>query len=176
MMRGTRRTIVTAAASVAVVLGVGGVAAATSGHSWSDDPTDSTTTSVSVLTNRGGQHPRGRALGVRKQQLVTTTTVEDDTTSTTIADDDTTSTTVADEPTTVPTTPTTSVEGDEDHKVCDDHGKGDDDAADEDEGEHEANHEMSGRDHAKTTRADAPGHSSSPGGSENDHGKHGGRG
>ena len=48
-MRGTRRTIVAAAASLAVVLGVGGVAAATSGHgSHSDDPASGTSTSVHV--------------------------------------------------------------------------------------------------------------------------------
>jgi hypothetical protein len=45
MMQGTRRTIVTAAASFAVVLGVGGVAAATSGHGSHSpsDPAPSTT-------------------------------------------------------------------------------------------------------------------------------------
>jgi hypothetical protein len=170
-MRGTRRTIVTAAASFAVVLGVGGVAAANGTHGWSGD--SSTTTSVGLLTNRGGQHPRGRALGVRKQQEVTSTTAAGDTTTTTVADttsttvEDTTTTTVADTSTTMPTTSTT-VAGD--HRVCDDHGKHDGEA-DNDDDANETEHDGQ-QAPAQTTRADSSSHHGSHGG----HGEHGGRG
>jgi len=189
-MRGTRRTIVTAAASFAVVLGIGGVAAATGSHSGIDTSAKSTTTSLSPVTNRGGHHPRGRALGVRKQQEVTSTTVAEDTT-TTIADDtttttvvdDTTSTTIANETTTtVPdTTPTTEVDGD--HKVCDDHGKHDGEANEADEANeaNEANESgpEDGNDSAQTTRVDNSGPGSDHSGSHHGaggSGDHGGRG
>ncbi len=171
-MRGTRRTIVTAAASFAVVLGVGGVAAANGSHGSSSDPTPSTSTSL--LTNHGGQHPRGRALGVRKQQEVTTTTAAEDTTSTTVGETtsttvaDTTSTTVADTSTTLPTTSTTEVGHEGDHRVCDNHGKQD---GDKDDDANEAEHHDQ-KPPALTTRADTSG----PSGSHGGHGEHGGRG
>ena len=64
-MRGTRRTIVAATSSLAVVLGLGGVAAATGGHgSHSDDPVAGTSTSVSVHLT-GAHHQRGKGAGSR---------------------------------------------------------------------------------------------------------------
>jgi hypothetical protein len=56
MMQGTRRTIVTAAASFAIVLGVGGVAAATSGHG-SHSPSDPATSTT------GERHQVGKGPG-----------------------------------------------------------------------------------------------------------------
>ena len=119
-MRGTRRTLVTAAASVAVVLGIGGVAAATNGHD-----THSVSTAPSTVTTAARSH--GARLAADDDTSSTTvaddtsTTVADPTPTTTVADD--TSTTVGDVTTTTlaPTTSTTVEPGDH-HGLCD-HGK-----------------------------------------------------
>jgi hypothetical protein len=163
MMRGTRRTIVTAAASFAVVLGVGGVAAASGSHAAAPASVKNTTSSLSPVTNRGGQTPHGKAWGVRKQQEVTTTTVADDTTTTT-AVDDTTSTTMADDTTTTvsDTTPTTVVGDDQ----------GEHDGADNETDD--ANED--GHDGARTTRTDNSGPGSEHSGSHHGGSDDGGRG
>jgi hypothetical protein len=126
-MRGTRRTIVAAVASLAVVLGVGGVAAATSGHgSQSDDPASETSTSVTgvkpLVKVAEAHDQRGKGPESRHVLGATSTTV-DETTSSTIEDD--TGTTLGSTPTTV--------DRDDDHQVCDHEGDKD---ADHDEAEH----------------------------------------
>jgi hypothetical protein len=104
-MRGKRRLIVSAA-SFAVVLGVGGVAAATSGHATHSGSTTGSTTEKLHKHVR-----RGKALGLQRALDETSTTVAGDT-STTIADE--TSTTIADETsTTLVTTSTTEVENEQ---------------------------------------------------------------
>lgn len=121
-MHGTRRTIVTVAASFAVVLGVGGVAAATSGNdSHAASPTSPAVAAIHVARTKAA---------VRVALDETSTTV-DPATSTTVADEttttleDTTTTMVAPETTTTLPTTSTTVDHDKDgdHKLCDDHGK-----------------------------------------------------
>jgi hypothetical protein len=75
-MQGTRRTIATAAASFAVVLGVGGVAAATSGHG---SHTGSTTP-----TSLPGAHQKPAKATVRAHlpEASSTTETDDDTATT----------------------------------------------------------------------------------------------
>ena len=125
----------TAAASLAVVLGVGGVAAATSGHgSHSDDPAETASSTSAVVVD--AHHQRGKGLGSRHLKEATSTTVGDDETSTTV-DDDATSTTIADETsTTVDGTTSTTVEDDDDHgRVCDRDGDEQESRGRDDEGE-----------------------------------------
>nr|MDP9336997.1 hypothetical protein [Actinomycetota bacterium] len=83
-MRGTRRTMVTAAASFAVVLGVGSVAAATSGHGSRPDST--TGTSVAAA-----HREPGRASARAHLQEASSPTETDEDTSTAV-DESTTST------------------------------------------------------------------------------------
>jgi hypothetical protein len=84
-MQGTRGTIVTAAASFAVVLGVGSVAAATSGHGSHSG----STTGISVPA---AQRKPGKATVRAHLQDASTTTETDEDTSTTV--DESTTTTV----------------------------------------------------------------------------------
>ena len=85
-MQGTRRTIVTAAASFAVVLGVGSVAAATSGNG--SHPGSTTGTTVA------SPHGKPTKATVRAHvEAASSTTETDDDTSTTV--EEATSTTVA---------------------------------------------------------------------------------
>ena len=94
-MRGTRRTIVAAAGSLALVLGVGGVAAATSGHGSRTDVRRAgrAPPSRGPTTSSGHRHQRGKGPGSRHVLAATSTTVADDDTSTTV-DDDTATTTI----------------------------------------------------------------------------------
>jgi hypothetical protein len=163
-MRGTRRTIVASAASLAVVLGVGGVAAATSGNgSRADDPVSGTSTSVTSATVVSAHHQRGTGMGSRHLLGATSTTVADDETSTTV-EEATTSTTVEHDTSTTlaPTTPT-SVEPDDDKGG--DHDDADQDDAQDPAHQSGANEGRSGDDsgHHDTTRA----------GGGNDAGDHG---
>jgi hypothetical protein len=101
-MRGTRRTIVTAAAGFAVVLGVGGVAAAASRHG-SHDASKPQTSIGAHHTEVGTDHSSARVLDASSTTAdsETSSTLDDDTSSTTMEDTsstvlgDTTSTTVA---------------------------------------------------------------------------------
>ena len=138
-MRGTRRTIVTAAASLAVVLGVGGVAAATSGHgSHSDDGAGTTSSTSAVVASAHDQ--RGTESRDLKDATSTTvdpssTTIPDDETSTTV-EDATTSSTIEETSTTIAGTTSTTVEGDDDHDtVCDPDGTDHEARNRDDEGE-----------------------------------------
>jgi len=92
MMRGTLRTIVTAAASFAVVLAAGGVAAATSGHRSHNAPTPRTTVTA-------GDRQRGKGDGPARALDATSTTASSETSST--LDDDTSTTIVDDTSTTL---------------------------------------------------------------------------
>ncbi|MDQ1458965.1 MAG: hypothetical protein QOI08_449 [Actinomycetota bacterium] len=176
-MRGTRRTIVASAASLAVVLGVGGVAAATSGNgSRADDPVSGTSTSVTSATVVSAHHQRGTGMGSRHLLGATSTTVADDETSTTV-EEATTSTTVEHDTSTTlaPTTPT-SVEPDDDKDG--DHDAADLEAADHDDADDAARQTGANEGHS----GDVSGHhdgarprGGNDGGSDHGGGSHSGR-
>jgi hypothetical protein len=118
----TRRTVV-AGASLAAVLGIGGVGIAAACGSGSHGPTASP---GSIATKARLVHvaATARTAGVSDTDDTTSTTVAptttEATTSTTEVTEDTTSTTVAPETTTtVATTPSTVLGDDDDHKSCD---------------------------------------------------------
>jgi len=153
-MRGTRSIIVTAAVGAAAVLGVGGVAAATSGSGSSPDSAAAVSAPV---------HVKRAEVAVRALADETTTTADPETTttaaeetSTTLADD-TTTTTMADvTTTTVATTPTT-IKGDDDHQGCD--GKGHD-GKDDEAGDNANREHLHGLERAAQVRQDMGRHHS----------------
>jgi hypothetical protein len=118
----TRRTAVTIAASFAVVLGVGGVAAAT-GASGSPATSPAVTPAAVAHAHPAAHVKHAKTVKMRNARILaddpTTTTVGDDT-STTVVDD--TSTTIDDETSTTVVGVTTTTTPDNDHKVCDHHG------------------------------------------------------
>jgi hypothetical protein len=165
--------MVAAAASLAVVLGVGGVAAATSGHgSQSDDPAGETSTSATSVKVVNAHHQRGNASGRRRLLGATSTTVADAETSTTV-EEPTSSTTVEHETSTTfaPTTPT-SVEPDDDKDG--DHDADAHEAADHDadDSTHQsgANEGHSGDDSGHHDAANPTGSKDAAKGDSNDHG------
>ena len=127
------------------MLGVGGVAAATSGHgSRTDDPASGTSTSVARRAHDvDGHRQRGKGPGSRHLLAATSTTVADDDTSTTV-EDPTTSTTIEHETgSTVGSTTPTSIEPGDDNG---DHHDARDEDADHEADEHGDGHQRgSGR-------------------------------
>jgi hypothetical protein len=79
-MQGTRSTIVTAAASFAVVLGVGSVAAASSGHGSRRPGT--TTESTETTTPAPNRKPAKADIRVHRSEGSSTTETDEDTTTT----------------------------------------------------------------------------------------------
>jgi hypothetical protein len=102
-MRGTRRTIVTAAASFAVVLGVGSVAAATSGNG--SHPGSTTGATVAAPAHR----KLGKATVRAHVEEASSTTETDEDTSTTV--DESTTSTVDEETSTTVRSHTTDTVG-----------------------------------------------------------------
>jgi hypothetical protein len=163
-MRGTRRTIVAAAGGLVLVLGVGGVAAATSGHgSRTDDPRSGTSTTVTRAHDVDGHRQRGKGPGSRHLLGATSTTVPDDDTSTTVDDD--TSTTIEHETSSTlgSTTPTSIEPGDDNGE----HHDGRDEDADHEADEHDDGHHLGADDSGHhSSGPDSSGHHDGDGGSD----------